>query len=493
MAPGDTARLYHELTSYSPEREWTIPVDDPLVLKGFVPNDLATWPAPCKAYPPGLPVVELPRGWPAVAAPATAVLAGRQAAAPAALDMPALARLLHLSAGVVRVVERSDRPTLLLRAAGSAGGRFPLELYVSARGVDGVQDAVYWYDPVRHALLQVGPPAGGEATTLVVTGVPWRTGWRYAERGFRHVYWDAGTMLSQALALAESAGLGPRLWTRFPDDELSRLVGADGVHEFPVALVGLGGGEPAIRPRGDAAAGAVDAAPVEFPLVTRAQRAGDGDVLGGPWPVSAPLDGEPPASADLDDVILRRGSTRLMDPAATVAREVFDFSLAASLRGAGVPHFVAVHAVEGLEPGLYRWPDLARPLRREPLREELLRVCWDQDLGRDAGFVVMAAVDAGRLDDRGYREAQLGAGLVEGRLHLAAYALGIGASGMTFLDSEIAGLLGEPLAGLLFTCVGVPTYRNKGGGRSGQPASVVVPPAGLTPPAASPSETQRAR
>ena len=41
---------------------------------------------------------------------------------------------------------------------------------------------------------------------------------------------------------------------------------------------------------------------------------------------------------------------------------------------------------------------------------------------------------------------------------------------MTFLDSEIPGLLGAPLAGLLFTCVGVPAYRNrKGGGRPGAP------------------------
>lgn len=481
MAPGDTARLYHHLTSYTPEREFTVPIDDPRVLQDFVANDFATWPAPCKSYPDGLPVVELPRSWPAVAAPATAVLAGRPAAAAAVLDVPALARLLFLSAGVVRVAQRKDRPTLL-RAAGSAGGRFPLEAYVSARGVDGLQDGVHWYDPVGHALRQVGPPAAGEATTLVVTGVPWRTGWRYAERGFRHIYWDAGTMLSQALALAHSAGLGPRLWTRFPDAELSRLVGADGVHEFPIAMTGLGDGEPAIRPQGEAAAGAVDESPLEFPLVTQAQHAGDVDVLGDPWPRGAPLEGQPPASADLETVILQRGSTRLMDVSATVPREVLDFSLAAALRGISVPHFVAVHAVEGLEPGLYRWPDLDRPLRRGPLREQLLEACWGQHLGRDAAFVVIAAVDAERLEDRGYREAQLGAGLVEGRLHLAAYAVGIGASGMTFLDSEIAGLLGEPLAGLLFTCVGVPTYRNKEGGRPGEPASVVIPPAGLTLP-----------
>ena len=120
--------------------------------------------------------------------------------------------------------------------------------------------------------------------------MPWRTGWRYAERGFRHIYWDAGTMLAQALALAGE----PRLWTRFPDAEVARLVGADGVHELPVALVALAGGEPAIRARGEAAAGAVDAAPREFPLVTLAQRAGDADGLGDPWPAAAPLAGEPP-------------------------------------------------------------------------------------------------------------------------------------------------------------------------------------------------------
>src|SRR5690242_1059832 len=135
MAPGDAARLYHELTSYSPDREWTDPVDDPRVVHGFEPNDLDRFPASCKAYPPGLPAVELPRTWPRVDVPATAVLAGNFAARRRPLDLTALARLLHLSAGVVRYM---DRPfgRFYFRAAGSAGGRFPLDLYVSARGVD---------------------------------------------------------------------------------------------------------------------------------------------------------------------------------------------------------------------------------------------------------------------------------------------------------------------------------------------------------------------
>jgi hypothetical protein len=475
MAGGDTARLYHELTSYGPEKDYPPePADHPLVLQDFVANDIATWPPQVKAYPDGLPRVDLPRDWPAVDGPATAVLAGVVSGPP--LTLAALARTLFLSAGVVRTSPRSHNRTALFRAAGSAGGRFPMELYVSARGLDGLADGVHWYDPVAHALLQVGPPAGGEATTLVVTGIPWRTGWRYVERGFRHIYWDSGTMLAQTLALAPG-----RLFTTFPDAQVTRLVGADGVQEFAVALVALGPGALAIEPGGEAAAGTIDRHPVEFPLVTKAQRAGDGDVLGAPWLSAPPLDLEPPPSRDLDAVILQRGSTRLMDAGATVPRDGYEFALASALRGIDVPHYVAAHGVEGVSPGLYRWPELETPLRRGDLRHELLVACWDQDLGRDAAYVVMAAIDLAGLDDRAYRAAQLAAGIVEGRLHLAAYALGLGASGMTFLDSEIEPLLGKPLAGLLFTCVGVPTYRNTAGGRPGDPVSVLTPTAGETP------------
>jgi hypothetical protein len=85
--------------------------------------------------------------------------------------------------------------------------------------------------------------------------------------------------------------------------------------------------------------------------------------------------------------------------------------------------------------------------------------------------VVVAAIEAAKVDDRSYRDAQLAAGLVEGRLHLAAYALGATATGMTFLDSEVPGLLNasNDLVTLLFTCVGVGTYRARTGGGPGAP------------------------
>lgn len=461
----------HRLTSYEPGREWTEPVDDPRVVQDLEVNDLARFPWFFKRYVRPLPRVALPRGLPPTTAPAVAVLAGTADVAHTELDLPHLSRLLHLSAGVVRTTVR-PYTTWLFRAAGSAGGRFPLELYVAVPGGTAVPAGVHWYDPHDHALVQVGPPPRGAAPAVVVTGVPWRTGWRYRERGFRHVYWDAGTMLAQLLASADSAGLTASLHTRFPDAAVAALVGADGVHEWPVAVVALGGGTPALHATGSAVAGDVDAAPLEFPLVTTAQRAGERDTLGAPWdrgaPVEVPVQGADPVEA----VVLARGSQRRMDPTRGLPASLLGTSLRVALRGVALPHRVVVHDVEGLAPGVYRWPDLSAPVRPGAMRDELYRVCLEQGLARDAAFVVIAATDVGALDDREYREAQLAAGLVEGRLHLLAYGLGAGASGMTFVDSEVPALLGERLDALLFTCVGVPEYAPAAGGLPGAPTAV---------------------
>ena len=463
------AGLLHRLTSYSPGREWHLPADDPRLRHDLEPNDVAILPPPVKGYPDGLPVVDLPRDLPDPGVSATAVLAGHPAP-PQTLDAAQLGRILFLGAGVVRTAERNGR-RLLFRAAGSAGARFPLEVYASARGVPGVPDGVHWYDPVRHALVQVGPAAAGGITTLIVTGVPWRTAWRYAERGFRHVYWDCGTLLAQLEAAVTSAGRPPRLRTLFPDVRVGELVGADGTHEFPLALLTLGGGEPAIVATGPATPGQLP--PVEFPLYTAAQRAGDRDELGEPWPAGDPLP-DAPTAEPLDAVVRRRGSQRRMDRTRTVPFETLHWATTAALRGIDVPHWVVVHGVDGVTPGIYRWPNLATPLRVGDLRCELERVCVGQSLAAEAAYVVIAAVGNDGLDDRGYREAQLAAGLVEGRLHLAAYALGASATGMTFLDSEVPALLGEraDLITLLFTCVGVAEYQARPGGAPGAPVPV---------------------
>jgi hypothetical protein len=470
------SQTLHRLTSLAPydtehpERIWEPPVEDPRVVADLVVNDTDRLPWFYKRYDGDLPTTPLPRELPVTTPSTVAVLAGTADIRPGTLDLPQLSRLLHLSAGVVRTMVR-PYATWLFRAAGSAGGRFPLELYVAVPEPSGIPAGVHWYQPEAHALVNVGPPPAGGAPTIIVTGVPWRTGWRYRERGYRHVYWDAGTMLAQLLAVAASAGIDPSLFTRFPDAAVASLVGADGIHEWPIALVALGGKTPAIDATGPAKAGRVDAAPNEFPLATAAQRAGDVDALGDPWapadPVETPIIDGPP----VDTVVLSRGSSRLLDRTKSVSLDMFRTSMLAATRGVDVTHTVAIHTVDGMAPGIYRWPETS-PRRAGDVREELYTFALEQDLARDAAFVTIATADVRALDDRGYRESQLGAGIVEGRLHLLAYALGAAASGMTFADTLVEDVVGEPANGLLLTCVGVPEYRSRAGGAPGRPIEV---------------------
>jgi SagB-type dehydrogenase family enzyme len=480
---------YHRVTSYLADRPGDDqPHPDPLLAPGFVSRAGAR-PAEVKSYDDGETVL-LPVELPGSGVPAGQVLAGGPPAARAGSpDLAALATLLYYSAGVVRYRDYPETGRLHFRAAGSAGNLHPLELYVVARNIGGLPDGVWHHDPLGHRLRRVGDAPRAGPPYLVITGVPGRTGWKYAERGYRHLWWDAGTLTAQLLALAGAAGLPGRVRLLFPDSEIAAGTGAAWPHEFPLALVLLGDGQPGMPPPA-AIGGRVGADLPGFPLITAVQ-AGTRTATDrwGSWPAPAGTvpagTAEPAGTGDpgepLEQVILRRGSTRRFDPAATLPARALTWAMAAATRpvpwDAGpslLDHRLLVHAVDGLRPGRYRWagggPELLAP---GPQRGPALRLCLDQRLAHDAAYVAVHCADieasCQRLGPRGYRAAQFEAGLVEGRLHLAAFTLGFGATGLTFLDDLVPALLHGPPA-LLVTAIGQPAYRAVPGGPPLRPA-----------------------
>jgi nitroreductase len=52
-----------------------------------------------------------------------------------------------------------------------------------------------------------------------------------------------------------------------------------------------------------------------------------------------------------------------------------------------------------------------------------------------------------RFGNRGYRAAQLEAAITAGRLYLAAYALRLGATGLTFFDDDVTAFFSPHAAG----------------------------------------------
>jgi SagB-type dehydrogenase family enzyme len=150
--------------------------------------------------------------------------------------------VLRDGAGVVRSQDNRDYGggTIHWRAYSSAGALFPVEAYVANA------DGLYSFDPLTPGLVRIGDDVRARLDSsaqevIVLTGIHGRTGWKYMERGYRHVWWDAGTMVANLLALAAAEGLDPKLHVGFVDSDVNALLGVDGEHEFALALIVLGG------------------------------------------------------------------------------------------------------------------------------------------------------------------------------------------------------------------------------------------------------------
>jgi SagB-type dehydrogenase family enzyme len=106
--------------------------------------------------------------------------------------------------------------------------------------------------------------------------------------------------------------------------------------------------------------------------------------------------------------------------------------------------YVSAHAVTGLPAGTYlyrRGAHALDPLDAGEFRREAAFLTLEQPLGGDAAATLffLAPLDAvlAAFGERGYRLVNLEAGLAGGRAYLAAYALGFGATGLTFYDAEV--------------------------------------------------------
>ena len=330
-------------------------------------------------------------------------------------------------------------------------------------------------------------PAVARAPLVVAcTSTFWRNAWKYGPRAYRHAYWDTGTVLANLLAVAHAAGLPARTVLGFADGEVDRLLDVDGEREATIALVAVG--EPVDPPPPAPPFGPLDLPTVplsrrevDYPLIADAHRASalESGAEAAAWRAS-PGDPSPrqPAPAPeagrrlsalpgaalpdpIEVVIRRRGSTRVfardsitfeeLSTLLDVATALLDIDCTGDYGPLGEPYLI-VNAVEGLDPGAYAVRGGAlEPLRTGRFRQAARALALDQDLGGDASVDVYFLTDLGRVleryGERGYRLAQLSSAIMAGRLYLAAYALRLGATGLTFYDDEVTDFFSPDAAG----------------------------------------------
>lgn len=482
--------------------------------------DWSNQPSPFKSYP-GIEPMTLPRSLAQTRAPALEVVAstGVEPTGEKGPDLVQLASILYYSAGVTKH-KTYPGGELYFRAAACAGALYPIEVYAVCGDMDGLDAGVYHFNPGDFALRQLrdgdfrgvlahataeNASVTGAPVTLIFTAISFRSAWKYRDRAYRYHFWDNGMILSNALAMAAAHRLPVEIVMGFAESDVNKLIGIDGQHELALSLLALGHADEPLPggPSIDAISELsfevlpVSRLPVDYPSIHEMHTASSfsrpdevrdwrGSTIGSASPVregeesklSAPADEDLPKQA-IEDVIQRRASTRRF---ARKSITFADLSLIIDRAARGIRAdflkdrrdyindiYAIVNGVEGLPRGAYFYRNQAHSLellKRGDFREEAAYLTLEQDLGGDASATFFFMTDLRRLvesyGNRGYRAAQMEAGIIGGKMYLAAYALKRGATGLTFYDDDVTEFFSPHAAGkscMLVVSVGIPGKR----------------------------------
>jgi SagB-type dehydrogenase family enzyme len=477
------ALTYHEETKHS--------YDSVYHSRHFL--DWANQPRPFKLYS-GLEAISLPAELPATHVPALQALShpAETTTITPGPTLHDLAYALFYAAGVTKRRVYAGYGEMLFRAAACTGALYHIDLYLAVGDLPGLGAGLYHFGPHDFALRQLRQgdyrrvvveasghsPSLQEAPVILIgSDTFWRNSWKYRARAYRHSFWDAGTILANLLAAAHARALPVHLTLGFADAPVNALLDLDTDREVALFLVELGAGAPLPAASSPVEPLQADVAPLsaeemDYPAIRLMHAASslDSPEDAADWRGAAPETSLPAASGDLfalcpdaeeslpqaalEDVIRRRGSTRqfshqplsLTQLSNVLVRATqpipADFLAAPGTRINDL--YCIVNAVSGLPSGSYVFHPQAHTLellQAGDFRLQAGQLALGQELAADASAAVFVLCDLlpvlERFGNRGYRAAQLEAGILGGRMYLTAYAQGFGATGLTFFDDDV--------------------------------------------------------
>jgi len=434
---------------------------------------------------------------------------------PDAVEWMRLSHLLINAYGLTAKFPTVTGQVFYLRAAPSAGGLYPAEVYLISRGTRLLPAGLYNYQARTHSLwrywddhrwpgLQEAcfwhPTLEATQIALVVTGVFYRSAWRYQDRAYRRICLDVGHLMGNLELASALADYRPHLIGSFADQALADLLYLNPEEEGVMAVLPLADLLAVDQNLPHHQSTFPTQAHTDFPAVPDGQlltyfhraTAIDANANAPKWsnrsvPAlaetlddkynfpfclkvstrTAPLDWGDRLDA-VETTILKRRSTRKYS-GGTIPLEqllqLLDFTYQPhhyqdqGLDGDPDYHdlsllqtFVAVSGIDGLDDGCYYYAPRSEELRQvrfKNFRQDLHYLCLGQELGRDAAAVVFHTADlktaVATHGDRVYRYLHMDAGHLGQRLNLAAIRLGLGVSGIGgFFDDQVNQVLGIP-------------------------------------------------
>jgi SagB-type dehydrogenase family enzyme len=434
-------------------------------------------------------------------------------------DLQDLARILYFSAGITKQ-RKYPGGEIYFRAAACTGALYEIELYVVTSDLAGLDAGMYHFNPadVSLRLLRKGDfrgnlaqatamePAVAHAPAIIIcTGTYWRNAWKYQARTYRHFGWDNGTLLANLLAVSAASGLAVEIVLGFVDAEVNRLLDLDTRREVSLCLVPIGRTSKSFLPTPrEAPALGLETIPlsereIEYPAMLEMHEASslESEEEVARWRGKQPLlafsapggeevklqrlpEEEQPKDT-IEQVILRRGSSRMFDQMASITLAQLSTIFDCATRGLPADFleppgaqlndlYLIVHSVHRLKPGAYffrRERNTLELLKEGEFRAEAHHLGLGQQLPAEACVDIFFLADLERIleqyGNRGYRAVQLEAGAIGGRMYLAAYTERLGATGLTFFDDDVTNFFSPHAKGksaIFLLAIGKPLKRN---------------------------------
>jgi len=163
--------------------------------------------------------------------------------------------LLAASYGAIAPARFGGQTPFLRRTVPSAGGLFPLEMYLFTQRVQGLADGLYHYDVVAHSLRQLRrenlfltlepmfyayPFMKDANLVFAIAAVFLRIQKKYGPRGYRYTLMEAGHVAQNISLRAIELGLATLCMGGFLDSALNELLSLKPKEEGAVYTVAVG-------------------------------------------------------------------------------------------------------------------------------------------------------------------------------------------------------------------------------------------------------------
>ncbi|WP_336604303.1 AMP-binding protein [Paenibacillus sp. MMS18-CY102] len=311
----------------------------------------------------------------------------------------------------------------------SAGGCYPMEIYLVSSRLDGVDKGVYYYSIPNHSFYKVNNQDSvyllNESLLeehqdadfyFIITAYHWRSCWKYSNRGYRFGIIETGHVLSNFQYVLKSLGLDFSSYTVCKANYLRTLLSIDNFEEpFAVIAVNI----PNKEEQGQGRKRTMD---LNTKLAATASGTIDQGAIAFDWTailnyqdkvnqsIKRPSEQwlqqyQVPEQWGYKDTIKllyqRRSSARYSNTELSYA-DFMSLTQYVQTDQLQIKTYAIVHAVQNMQPGVYHIDGVPSLIKAGEFRDISTKLCIDQQFVYDSSVLFFFAIDRSAIADSDY-------------------------------------------------------------------------------------------